>query len=118
MEDLLVKILFVIEHNMNRKLEKLEILMKKNKRDFRAVLEQKDILQGKIMKFYCLDNSDTSLTKQISFMFRIIQQDYEDKSPFHFDVSREDAFSVIGQRVDPPCSSFLFNFSRSFLLLI
>lgn len=113
MEELLVKVLLVIERNMDKKLRKLEALVRKNREDFRSVLSQKDALQGRIMKLYCLEDSEASLAKQISFMFKMVGQDLGDAAPFHFDVSREDSRTVLRQSVDicPRSGKNLFFFS-------
>ena len=88
MEDLLIKVLFVIEHNMNNKLKRIDQLIKKNKYQFNEILNQKDILQGKIMKYYCLETSEIPLSQQISFMFKILQKDVDTESQFNFEISK------------------------------
>ena len=40
------------------------------------------------MNIYCQENSETSLSEQIGFMFKIIDNDNQNKSLLNFDISR------------------------------
>jgi hypothetical protein len=88
MEDLMIKVLFVIEHNLNKKLQRVEDLIKKNNKNFSILLNEKDALQGRIMNQYCLQNSNKSLSDQIGFMFKIIERDVQTKSLLNFEISK------------------------------
>lgn len=88
MEDLLVKVLYVIEHNLNKKLNRLESLIAKNNSEFKEALRRKDVLQGQIMNQYCLQNSNKSLSDQIGFMFKIIERDGPNRSLLNFEISK------------------------------
>lgn len=107
MEDLLVKVLLVIDRNMNKKMIKLKLLMEKNRINFEEVKREKQELQNRIMDFYCVDDSDASISDQIGFMFRVVENDVKNQSLLDFDINKV---------IDKTNSSFnvaLFEFLRS-----
>lgn len=88
MEDLLVKVLLVIERSMSKKLIKLKMLMEKNKMNFEEVKLEKQELQNKIMDLYCVEDSEASISDQIGFMFRVVEKDVKDQSLLDFDINK------------------------------
>ena len=88
MEDLLVKVLVVIERSMSQKLMKLKLQIDKNKMNFEEVKFQKQELQNKIMDLYCVEDSEASISDQIGFMFRVVENDVKNKSLLDFDINR------------------------------
>lgn len=88
MEDLLVKVLFVIDRSMNKKLMRLKLLMDQNVLDFEEVKSQKLVLQNKIMDMYCMEDSEASISDQIGFMFRVVENDVKNQSLLDFDINK------------------------------
>ena len=88
MEDLLIKVLNVIDRSMNKKLMNLKLKMEKNRFEFQQLKLEKQDLQNKVMDLYCLEDSNLSLTDQIGFMFRVAENDVKNQSMIDFDINK------------------------------
>ena len=88
MEDLLVKVLLVIDRSIHKKLSNLKFLIDKNRIEFNQVKYEKQILQSQVMDLYCKEDSEASISDQIGFIFRVVENDVNQESIFDLDINR------------------------------
>lgn len=88
MEDLLVKVLMVIDRNMEKKLNKLRLLIEKNRLQFDQLKFDKQQLQTRVMDLYCKEDSEVSISEQIGFIFRVAENNAHQESLLDLDLNR------------------------------
>lgn len=88
MEDLLVKVLLVIDRSIHKKLQNLRFLIDKNNIEFKQLKYEKQQLQSQVMDLYCKEDSEASISDQIGFIFRVVENDMNQESMFDFDMNK------------------------------
>jgi hypothetical protein len=88
MEDLLVKVLFVIDRSVHKKLSNLKYLIDKNRIEFNQLKFEKQQLQSQVMDLYCKEDSEASISEQIGFIFRVVENDVNQESLLDFDINK------------------------------
>ena len=88
MENFLISVLDIIETDLSAKLESLESLMRKNKREFSQACRLKNKLQTSILQVHRQRNQQLSTLEQINLMFRMAQNAPQISRSRHFDSER------------------------------
>jgi hypothetical protein len=88
MEDLLVKVLLVIDRSIHKKLHNLKCLIDKNRVEFNQLKYEKQQLQSQVMDLYCKEDSEASISDQIGFIFRVVENDMTQESIFDLDINK------------------------------
>lgn len=88
MEELLVKVLKIIDLNLRRKLTNLESKITQNRRNFESLKSQKERIQKELMRILELNKSEPSLSEQIGNLFELAEENIRDRSLSGVDISR------------------------------
>lgn len=88
MEQFLLRVFSVIDRTFSRRLEKLEVRIRRNRAEFDEVSQMNQELQEKAFDLYNLQEEEASASDQIGFMFRMAENDPQLDSLDNFDISK------------------------------